>query len=303
MHTYGPVPSRRLGRSIGVSPIPSKTCSYSCVYCQLGSTTNFTIQRDSFFDREDILQELINRVKDSDADFITYVGDGEPTLCSDLGWLIGRTQQYTDLPIAVITNGSLLYNKSVQNELQNADIVMPSIDAGDEKTFQNINRAHKNLEFTEIVQGIIEFNKIFQGELWTETMLVQGYNDSEEQLNKINGIIDKIKPKKSFTMIPSRPPVEDVHPPKPDNLLYAQKTISNTEAIDNIEEGNFNINNYNNLAEALNEISKRHPLRKNQAHFIAKQFKQENNLEELISEGKFVIKKYTKHEYILPSKL
>ena len=303
MHTYGPVPSRRLGRSIGVSPIPSKTCSYSCVYCQLGPTTKFTIQRDSFFDREDILQELINRVKDSAADFITYVGDGEPTLCSYLGWLIGRTQQYTDLPIAVITNGSLLYNKSVQNELQNADIVMPSIDAGDEKTFQNINRPHKNLDFTEIVQGIIKFNKKFKGNLWTETMLVQGYNDSKEQINKINGIINKIKPKKSFTMIPTRPPVEDVHPPKPDNLLYAQKTISNTEAIDYIEEGDFNINNYENLAEALNEISKRHPLRKSQAQIIARQLKQEKELEELISKDKFVIQKFASNEYILPSKL
>ena len=118
---YGPVPSRRLGRSLGVSPIPAKTCSYTCVYCQLGRTTDLTSTRHSFYPREDILAEVLQRGKDSKFDYVTFVGDGEPTLSKDLGWLIHQTKAKLRLPVAVITNGSLLFLKDVRRDLKEAN--------------------------------------------------------------------------------------------------------------------------------------------------------------------------------------
>lgn len=303
MYTYGPVPSRRLGKSIGVSPIPAKTCSYSCVYCQLGRTDKFTVERQSFFDPQNILSELKDRVTNSDADYITFVGDGEPTLNKDLGWLIDQCKQNFDLPVAVITNGSLLYRKDVQDDLKNADLVMPSIDAGQESVFRKVNRPHKNLDFQTIVQGIIDFSKNFKGQVWTESMLVKGYNDSKEELQRIKDIIEKINPDKSFIMSPTRPPAEDVDPPEPAVYLYAQKLISGSQAIAYQETGDFNIGKYKNARQAINEITSRHPLRKEQADWIAAQFDELEQLKNLIDEGEFFIKHYSGLDYILPQKL
>jgi len=303
MYTYGPVPSRRLGKSIGVSPIPSKTCDYSCVYCQLGRTNNFTAKRQSFFDKQQIIKELSARIQDSDADYITFVGDGEPTLNSDLGWLINRCRERFNIPIAVITNGSLLFQKKVQEELHNADLVMPSIDAGCQKTFRKINRPHKDLYFQEIINGIIDFSMSFKGTVWTETMLVKDYNDNEHEINKINQIIKEIAPEKAFIMCPTRPPAEDVYPPEPESYIYAQKIISGSKAITNIEQGLFNTSKYQDVEQALIEISQRHPLRKKQAEWIAEQFDQREKLTELINSGVFIEKEYSNQKYILPKEV
>ncbi|MEA1979934.1 MAG: radical SAM protein [candidate division Zixibacteria bacterium] len=146
MYIYGPVPSRRLGRSLGVSPIPPKTCSYNCIYCQLGRTTHPQIERMSFFPKEDIFQEILNSKHLESTDVITFVGDGEPTLNKDLGWIINKCKDELNLPVAVITNGSLLYLKEVREALTNADIVIPSMDAGNKKTFIRINRPYPKLE-------------------------------------------------------------------------------------------------------------------------------------------------------------
>ncbi|HMA62955.1 MAG TPA: radical SAM protein [bacterium] len=303
MYTYGPVPSRRLGKSIGVSPIPAKTCSYSCVYCQLGRTDKFTVDRKSFFDPQKIFSELQERVLNSNADYITFVGDGEPTLNSDLGWLINQSKENFDLPVAVITNGSLLYREDVQKDLQNANLVMPSIDAGQETVFKRINRPHKELDFNTIVQGTIDFSKNFKGQVWTETMLVKGYNDNKEELKRIKAIIEKIAPEKSFIMSPTRPPAEDVDPPEPGIYLYAQKLISGSRAIAYHETGNFNISKYKDTQEAISEITARHPLRREQAQWIAEQFDEKAELKNLIDQGKFFIKQYSGSKYILPQKL
>ena len=142
MYAYGPVPSRRLGNSIGVSPIPAKVCSYSCVYCQLGRTRQLQTKRQRFFPKEDIFQDIKKVVESSSADVITFAGDGEPTLCSDLGWLIRKSKQEFGLPVAVITNGSLLFQEDVQKDLQAADIILPTLDAGNQDVFERINRPH-----------------------------------------------------------------------------------------------------------------------------------------------------------------
>ena len=158
-YVYGPVPSRRLGESLGISPIPFKTCDYSCVYCQLGRTTNLTVERKEYFPLEDIIDELKENVKLFSFDTVTIVGEGEPTLHSRIGDLIASIKKLTTKKCAVITNGSLLWNKDVRKELMKADIVLPSLDAWDEESFKKINRPHGSLNFEKVVEGMITFRK------------------------------------------------------------------------------------------------------------------------------------------------
>jgi len=161
-YVYGPVPSRRLGRSLGVNPIPFKTCNYSCVYCQLGRTLHLINERKSFFPKDDILEEILESVKihKGKIDYITFVGEGEPTLNKDLGWLIRKAKDRTNLKIAVITNGALLYREDVKEDLLAADVVLPSLDAGSEETFKKINRPHKDLKINKKKVEIITFNSL-----------------------------------------------------------------------------------------------------------------------------------------------
>ena len=208
-----------------------------------------------------------------------------------------------NIRIAIITYGLILFQKKVQEELQNADLVMPSIDAGCQKTFRKINRPHKDLYFQEIINGIIDFSMSFKGTVWTETMLVKDYNDNEHEINKINQIIKEIAPEKAFIMCPTRPPAEDVYPPEPESYIYAQKIISGSKAITNIEQGLFNTSKYQNVEQALIEISQRHPLRKKQAEWIAEQFDQREKLTGLINSGVFIEKEYSNQKYILPKEV
>ena len=164
-YVYGPVPSRRLGKSLGIDPIPSKTCNYQCVYCQLGKTTNFTNIRKNYFPKKEIIAEMKKAIKlnENKFDYITFVGSGEPTLYKDLKDLILRAKDLSKKPVCVITNGSLLYQKEVQNALMCSDVVLPSLDAGDEKSFIKINRPHPSINFEKLIQGFIDFKKRFEG--------------------------------------------------------------------------------------------------------------------------------------------
>lgn len=161
---YGPVPSRRMGESLGISPIPKKTCNYSCIYCQLGRTNKLSNERMEFFAVSDIINELKTYLKHGvQFDVITLVGEGEPALYLKIGDLISQIKELTSKPVAVITNGSLLYDKSVQNELSKADIVLPSLDAYDDNTFKKINRPHGKLNFmrcyiTQCIKASYGFN-------------------------------------------------------------------------------------------------------------------------------------------------
>ncbi len=211
---YGPVPSRRLGRSLGVSPIPFKTCNYSCVYCQLGRTTHMTIQRKDFFPPEELLNEIKRAIeaenshRHSEIDFVTFVGEGEPTLCKSLGWLIRKTKEIADIPIAVDTNGSLLYRKDVRDDISQADVVMPSLDAGTAETFRKINRPHRGIVFEAVVEGMGKFRQEYDGEIWVEVMLVKGLNDSEEELEAIKSRLSPLEPNRTYINVPIRPPAE-----------------------------------------------------------------------------------------------
>jgi wyosine [tRNA(Phe)-imidazoG37] synthetase (radical SAM superfamily) len=212
MIVYGPVPSRRLGQSIGINNIPPKTCSYSCVYCQLGRTSKMQLTRSIFYKPEDICREAEIKLKQLDAenkqaDYFSFVPDGEPTLDVNLGMTIRLLKPY-HTKIAVITNASLLWMDAVKEDLMGADWVSVSIDAADEKTWQRIDRPHGRLKHQAILDGIYEFSKAFKGTLVTETMLVDGINDHEPCINLIAEQLAMIQPQKAYLLVPTRPPAE-----------------------------------------------------------------------------------------------
>jgi len=301
MYTYGPVPSRRLGRSLGVSPIPPKTCSYTCIYCQLGKTTHLQVKRKSFFPKENILAEIRKRRGQSDIDYVTFVGDGEPTLCKDLGWLITQTKNELNLPVAVITNGSLLFLDEVRNDLINADVVLPTLDAGDEKTFRTVNRPHRSITFELMRQGLIDFRREFTGQIWLEVMLVEGVNDSNGELKSIKKSIDLIKPDRVYVMTPIRPPAESwVKPPAPEVILKAQHILDSEYALATQEQGDFGFEEFGNAREAILEIGSRHPLRREQALAIEKAFFASNTVTDMLREGELVEINYNGNSYLLP---
>ena len=174
-YVFGPVPSRRLGQSLGIDPVPLKTCNWNCVYCQLGRTRPLTNERKNYFPPEDIVaqvQEAMETHKPGEIDWVTFVGSGETTLHAGLGLMIWRVKSLTQLPVAVITNGSLLYLPDVREELAAADAVLPTLDAGNARLYQKINRPHPEITFERIKEGLSAFRKEYQGKLWVEVMLI-----------------------------------------------------------------------------------------------------------------------------------
>jgi len=266
-YVYGPVPSRRLGQSLGINPIPYKTCNYGCVYCQLGRTLHFTNDRQQFFDPLDMwseIQQALNLHR-TNVDFMTFVGEGEPLLCSCIGWLIERIKTHTDLPVAVITNGGLLQEEPMRNELFQADVVMPSLDAGDEKTFRVINRPHPEIHFSAVLEGYQEFRRAFHGQIWVEVMLVKDLNDSEEQLKKIRNALRTFQPDRVYINVPIRPPAEKwVKIPDDEALVRAHAILGNAVSIAHPEEGVFDISGFDSPFDAIQAIIRRHPMREEQ---------------------------------------
>jgi len=265
-YIYGPVPSRRLGNSLGIDPLPSKTCNYQCIYCQLGKTTNFTNIRKNFFPKEEIISEMERAIElhENSIDYITFVGSGEPTLYKDLKELIIKAKEFSKEPIAVITNGSLLNKKEVQDALMLSDLVLPSLDAGDKQLFIRINRPHPSIKFKDMIEGFINFRRIFNGKFWIEVMLIRGINDSKEELLKIKEKIDLINPDRVDINVPIRPPVEKwVKIPDKNTLSILNKIFIDYSNINFPEEGKFSIYS-SNLEEELLSILERHPMRQDQ---------------------------------------
>ena len=207
-YIYGPVPSRRLGRSLGVDLVPFKTCSYDCIYCQLGRTTNKTIQRKEWVPLDDVVAELKTNLS-SRPDYITLSGSGEPTLYSRTGELIDRIKAVTDVPVAVLTNGSLLWNQEVCAQLMNADLIVPSLDAGNEVMFRAVNRPHEDISFEKMLKGLIEFRREYQGQYWLEVMFLAGHNAIHAETQKLAECVSLIKPDRVQLNTATRPPVED----------------------------------------------------------------------------------------------
>jgi wyosine [tRNA(Phe)-imidazoG37] synthetase (radical SAM superfamily) len=228
-YLYGPVPSRRLGRSLGVDLVPFKTCSYDCVYCQLGRTTNKTIEREAYVPLDEILHELEEKLAvDPDADFIGIAGSGEPTLHSRLGELITAIKGMTHTPVAVLTNGSLLWKSEVRDAIMEADLVLPSLDAGDERLFQSVNRPHPGISFTVMIEGMIEFAAQFRGEIWLEVFLLRGQNAIPPEIKKIAEIAKRIAPARVQLNTIHRPPVERFALPVRKPTLLDMETFFST---------------------------------------------------------------------------
>lgn len=206
---YGPIPSRRLGKSLGVSPIPKKACNYACIYCQLGQTKHMTNRRQMFFEVGEILKE-VEAVLQTDIDFdvITVVGEGEPTLYLGLEDLLKGIKAMTDKPLAVITNSGLMYLPEVRQALMSADIVLPSIDGYKAENFKKINRPYGKINFSEMAEGLNIFSKAYPGQLWAEIMLMKGINDSEDDFEAYKQVLEQLRYDRLYLNTPIRPPAE-----------------------------------------------------------------------------------------------
>jgi wyosine [tRNA(Phe)-imidazoG37] synthetase (radical SAM superfamily) len=206
---FGPVPSRRLGRSLGVDLVPHKTCSYDCVYCQLGATSNKTLERGPYVSISAVLREIEARLAAiARPDYVTLSGSGEPTLQTGLGVLIRGIKRISDCPVAVLTNGSLLWRADVQSELRHADLVIPSLDAGDEAMFRRVNRPVPGLRFERVVEGLIAFRRNFPGRIWLEVFLLAGMTTADEQIAQIGTLAAVIAPDRIQLNTVVRPPSE-----------------------------------------------------------------------------------------------
>jgi len=209
-HLYGPVFSRRLGRSLGIDLVPFKTCTYDCVYCQLGRTTNKTLERREYVKIGEVLEELARKLDhEPPPDIIGLAGSGEPTLHARIGELIAAIKSMTRVPVAVLTNGSLLWQPEVREALMPADLVLPSLDAGDGGTFRHVNRPHAGISFESMLEGLVEFTRQFPRSVWLEVFLLAGVTGMSSEVEKIAALARRIRPERVQLNTVSRPPAEE----------------------------------------------------------------------------------------------
>lgn len=208
-HIYGPVPSRRLGFSLGVDILPFKTCSMDCVYCQLGAVSETTVRRKEYVPAREVLFQIEAALSSGQRiDAITFSGSGEPCLNSGIGRIIRGLKKITDIPVVVLTNSSCLATAGCRRELAGADIVVPSLDAATPSIFKRINRPHPGLEINRIIDGLVRFRRAYKGRIWLEIMLVKGLNDSPAHLKKLGAAVARIEPDRIQINTVVRPPAE-----------------------------------------------------------------------------------------------
>ena len=268
MKAFGPVPSRRLGHSLGINNIPPKVCTYSCVYCQIGKTIKLCNERQAFYKIDDLAREVKEKVneakkRETKIDYLSFVPDGEPTLDINLGKNIELIRPL-DIKIAVITNGSLLYLKDVRKDLKKADLVSLKVDAVTRKTWLRTDRPHKSLNLTSILDGMLEFKAIFKGEIITETMLLKGMNDNYEEIERIANFLTLLKPVRTYISIPTRPTaVKGIQPASDQvlNIAYQvfKERLANVEYLIGYEGNEFGFSG--NVEEDLLGITSVHPMR------------------------------------------
>jgi wyosine [tRNA(Phe)-imidazoG37] synthetase (radical SAM superfamily) len=296
MIAFGPVPSRRLGQSLGINNIPPKNCSYDCVYCQVGPTAQKDLQRRPFFEPDEIFQAVIQKVQEvRDAsgriDYLTLVPDGEPTLDIHLGKTIEMLRPLK-IKIAVITNSSLLWLEEVRNELALADYVSLKMDSVNENTWRKINRPNPKLSLPEILAGALTFSKIFKGTLVSETMLVRGINDHEASLEATAEYLGQLNLAIAYIAIPTRPPSERwVQTPDEETLNLAYHIFRNhvvrTEYLTGFSEDAFSATG--DVVQNLVNITSVHPMRESEALEFLKQGNADGKkLEELVAQEKLV---------------
>ena len=263
-YVFGPVLSRRLGRSLGIDPIPLKTCNWNCIYCQLGRTRPLTNTRREYVPSEEILSEVqqaLTQHKAGEIDWITFVGSGEPTLHSNLGWLIEQVKKVSNLPVAVITNGALLYLPELRAELATADAILPSLDAGNPDLYRKINRPWPKLNYNDIVDGMIALRQEYDGKLWVEVMLLRGLNDKEPELREIAAILKRIQPDQVHLILPVRPPAETwVFPSDENGVQRAQTIIGEVAYVVQPHLSQVSTYSTGDLGSAILGIITRHPM-------------------------------------------
>lgn len=259
-YIFGPIPSRRMGLSVGISPIPTKYCNYSCTYCQLGRTNHLINKREEYFKLEDIVEEFKLYLKEySDFDVVTVVGEGEPTLYLKLGELISELKKLTDKPVAVITNSALMSDPEVREDLKKADIVLPSLDSYNEDIFRKINRSHRSIKFDDILEGLRIFTKEYDGELWLEIMLIKDVNDSTKDFQEFKKILDTLNYDRLYINSPVRPPAEAyVKEPSKEALMEAEGILGGS-SIEEFSSENFHSEVKDDF-EAILSIIGRHPM-------------------------------------------
>ncbi len=305
---FGPVPSRRLGQSMGINNIPAKNCSYSCVYCQLGKTKNPTITRKAFYKPEKLIGQVKRKVnnaisRNEHIDYLTFVSDGEPTLDLKLGKELSLLKQI-GIPRAIITNASLLWQEKVRQDLLEADFVSIKIDAVNEGLWKKINRPHKDLKLKTVLDGITEFVSEFNGIIVSETMLMANMNYDNE-FGEIAEFLKCLKLDKSYIAIPTRPPAEGwVKAAKEETINDAFQVFSEILGINRVEyligyEGNaFGFTG--NVVEDLLDITAVHPMRKEAVKYFLKKANSDwNIIEKLLREKKLIMLDYEGNLYYM----
>jgi len=306
-YSFGPVPSRRLGKSLGINNIPAKTCTYSCVYCQLGRTTHMLSERQRFYDPQAIFAEVQSRLRAAkDAgepvDYLAFVPDGEPTLDLNLGRAIELVKSL-GVPVAVITNSSLLWRDDVREELSKADWVSVKVDAVSEALWRRVDRAHGALALERILAGALALAESFSGELVTETMLVSGLNDTEASVAETAEFVGRLHPRCAYLSVPIRPPAETwVRSPDEETLNRAYQQIA--QVVDHVElltgyEGDaFAFTG--NAEEDLLSITAVHPMREEAIKtFLERAGASSAVVEELLARGLLAATQYAGHTYYL----
>jgi wyosine [tRNA(Phe)-imidazoG37] synthetase (radical SAM superfamily) len=290
---FGPVPSRRLGRSLGINNVPPKVCSYSCVYCQLGRTIKMSAERQEFYQPEEVLEVARGKVEKArhsgePIDYLSFVPDGEPTLDANLGREIELLRSL-GIRVAIISNSSLVWREDVRDDLRKADWVSLKVDSTREDTWRRIDRPHGSLRLDSILQGMEEFALFFDGQLVTETMLVRGVNDDPENLAEVAAFVSQLDPSVAYLSAPIRPPAEDwVQVPAEEGLNQAYQILS--ERLENVEyliayEGDeFALTG--RVEEDLLSITSVHPMRRDAVEvFLSKAEKDWSVVERLLHEG------------------
>jgi wyosine [tRNA(Phe)-imidazoG37] synthetase (radical SAM superfamily) len=310
---YGPVPSRRLGRSLGINNIPPKTCSYSCIYCQLGRTTARQTARKAFYQPRELARNVRERVsqlrkKGELIDYLAFVPDGEPTLDSNFGEEIELLRDL-GIKIAVITNSSIIWRDDVQQDLQKADWICLKVDAVTTDIWEKINRPGEEIKLDKVLEGIREFAKSFQGELTTETMLIRGVNDDRREVRRIADFLAESKPAKAYLAVPTRPTTECLEQTDESSLNNAyqvfNKKLNKVEFLTGYEGNDFS--STGNAADDLLSITAVHPMREEAVVVLLKRLNKDWTIvEKLIEDGKLLELDYRKKKFYarkLPTKI
>ena len=307
MIAFGPIPSRRLGKSLGINNIPPKICSYSCIYCQLGKTKKMQAIRNEFYSVEKIFNSVKEKVEKAvfngeHIDYLTFVPDGEPTLDINLGKEIERLKSL-GIKIAVITNSSLMTEENVRFDLAKADLVSVKIDTNDKEIWRKINRPHKSVDLYSMFKGISAFRQLFKGRFITETMLVNKVNDAPDSINKLTHFIADLKPDTAYLAIPLRPPADKTAEP-PDELTVNncfqifKKRINNVELLTGYEGNAFAFTG--NIVEDILSITAVHPMRQDAVNELLRRTKKSwAVIDSLIKQGKLLETEYRGRKFYM----